>query len=164
MTSLLCSCCCHHMCLSHPHRVLLYCLSVQVCRPEWSLSRRCCLLTFLYRPGAIRWCHMVPLHRHPMLADCNRLLSARATCLGICRRSAHPVMVGTDTSGSHHARAQEAGSVRQLLSGNDPFPFCSIVMLCHASVSASASALLSLCLPCFRMLFVGNFMQSSACC
>jgi len=127
VTVLLCSCCCQYMCLSHPHRVVLYCLSVQVCRPEWSFSRRCCLLTILYRPGAICWCHMVPVHWHPMLADCNRLFSACPTCLDW---SARPVMVGTDPFGSHYARAQKAGSLRQLLSGNNPSP-CH-TMPCHA--------------------------------
>ncbi len=134
MTILLCSCCCPYMCLSYLHRLVLYCLSVQVCRLERSFSRRCCVLTFLYRPRAICWCHMVPVHWHPMLADCNCLLSACTTCLGICHRSACPVMVGTDPFGSHHARAQEASSVRQLLSGNDPSPVCrsSIAMSCYA--------------------------------
>jgi hypothetical protein len=98
---------------------------------------------------------MVPVHWHPMLADCNRLLSACTTCLGICHWRARPVLVGTDPFGSHHARAQEAGFVRQLLPGNDPSP-------CHASVCASAS--LSLCLPCFTTLFVSKFMQSSVGC
>ncbi len=150
--------------MAYTHIIVLYCLFVQVCRLEWSLPRRCCLLTILYRPGAVCWYHMVPVHRYPMLVDCNCLLSACTTCLGICHRSARPVMVGTDPFGSYHARAQEASSVRQLLSGKDPSPVCrsSIAKPCHASVSASAS--LSFCLLSFTTLYVSKFMQSSACC
>ena len=141
-----------------PAQVVLYCLFVQVCCPEWSFSRRCCLLTFLYRPGAICWCHMVPVHRHPLLADCNCLLSACATCLGICHWSARPVMVGTDPFGSHHARTQEAGSVRQLLSGNNPSPCHAMpchAMPCHAMLCQHMWICNTLpLLPCFTTLFV----------
>jgi len=155
VTVLLRSCCCQYMCMAHPHRVVLYCLFAQVCRPDWSFPRRCCLLNILYRPGAICWCHMVPVHRHPMLADCNWLLSARATCLGICHWCARPIMVGADPFGSHHARAQEAGSVRQLLSGNDPSPVRTSSIAMPACLHLHP---LPLCLPCFTTLFLSKFI------